>query len=274
MTTREWEQFFRELENKYGVKLAVKVNDNRQTMLSVKWEPKLTKISLHRMFLKAPRTIMDELSCYIRRKTSIVSKEIKAFIEKNLIRLDYSHLVDPKRLKPVGEVYDLKAVYAKLNRYYFKDSLDLAITWFGNVDIKNRARVSLGLYYDSMKLIKIHKLLDRKYVPPYVIEFVVFHEMLHAVCPAYIDEKGIHRVHNKEFKKLEESFYCYEKAKNWIKQHQPKFFLLHEVKKQKEKKQEVKKQEEKNGRTQQVGKYQTSQGKSRRTKRQAVHSRI
>lgn len=259
MTTNKWNEFFRKLEYRYGKKLAVRVNDNRQTMLSVRWAPKLVKISMHRIFLKAPRTVMDDLGCYIRREHKVISSEIKTFIEKNRDHLDYSHLVDPKRMDSKGEVYDLKAIYAKLNRKFFKGSIDCAITWFGNVNMKNRSRISLGLYYDSLKLIKIHKLLDRKGVPPYVIEFVVFHEMLHAVCPAYIDEKGIYRVHNKEFKKIEESFYCYEEATNWIKQHQVKFFLL---------------QGNKYGRTQQMGKYQASQRKGRRPKRQNIHSRF
>jgi len=209
-----------------GIKLQLKINDNRQTMLSVKWEPHQTKVSLHRMFLSAPHNIMRALSCYIKREHKAIAPEIKAFIEKRRAQLDYSHSVDKSRLQTVGVVYNLEAIYKRLNKHYFKNSLKLLITWFGSSDVKHRSQCSLGLYYDILKLVKIHRLLDSRFVPEYVVEFVIFHEMLHAVCPAFIDERGIHRVHSAEFKKEEESFYCYKQATDWIRKHQMSFFLF------------------------------------------------
>ena len=217
--------FFQNLERK-GIKLHVKINDNRQTMLSVQWEPNQTKVSLHRMFLTAPQNIMQALACYIKREHKAISPDIKAFIEARRLELDYSHIIDRDTLDTKGSAFDLMKIYRKLNKTYFKNSLDLGITWFGSSFIRNRSRCSLGLYYDTLKLIKIHRLLDNPLVPYFVIEFVVFHEMLHAVCPAYIDERGIHRAHGAEFKKHEESFYCYKEATDWIRKHQMNFFLF------------------------------------------------
>ena len=39
--------FQERLENSVGSKLRLKINDNRSTMLSVKWDPDCTKVSLH-----------------------------------------------------------------------------------------------------------------------------------------------------------------------------------------------------------------------------------
>lgn len=216
---------FQNIERK-GKKLHVRINDNRQTMLSVIWERKQTKVSLHRMFLKAPQNIMQALACYIERKHKAIAPEIKAFIESRRAELDYSHIIDRDALDTKGGAFDLTEIYRRLNKTCFKNSLDLGITWFGSSFIKNRSRCSLGLYYDTLKLIKIHRLLDNPLVPDFVIEFVVFHEMLHAVCPAYIDERGVHRVHGAEFKRREESFYCYKEATEWIRKHQMNFFLF------------------------------------------------
>ncbi|MDB6081316.1 MAG: hypothetical protein JWO53_588 [Chlamydiia bacterium] len=216
---------FSDLERE-GIRLHVKVNDNRQTMLSVKWSPVQTKISIHRMFLKAPDNVVQALARYIKREHKSVSVEIKAFIEENQDALDYSYLLDLRKLEAVGEFYNIQKIYEKLNRSCFDDSLHLSITWFGHHLPKNRSRCSLGLYYDTLKLIKIHRLLDNSAVPEYVVEFVVYHEMLHAICPAYIDERGVHRVHGEEFKKREESFYSYKAASDWIKNHQMNFFLF------------------------------------------------
>ena len=175
MQTGVSEQFLDRLKREVAKPLFVKINNNRQTLLSVKWEPSATKVSMH-------------------------------------------------KIEHAGKVYDLKAIYDKLNALYFKNSLALHITWFGNPFVKNRVRCTLGLYYDSLKLVKIHRRLDDDAVPAFVVEFVVFHEMAHAVCPAFIDERGMHRSHGAEFKRIEKSFWAYKEAESWIKKHQVNFF--------------------------------------------------
>ena len=205
--------------------LLVNINNNRQTILSVRWEKNQTLVSLHHMFLSAPRDIMDALACYIKREHKAVAPEIKAYIESNRTLLDHSQTIDKRKLETKGAVYDLAQIYRRLNKQEFQNSLDLAICWFGSKEPKARSKLSLGLYYDTLKLVKVHRLLDSSKVPPYVIEFIVFHEMLHAACPAYIDEKGVLRMHGHEFKAREESFYCYNEASQWIKKHEKDFFL-------------------------------------------------
>ena len=212
------------LQQKADKVVSLKINNNRQTMLSVKWESDVTKVSLHRIFLQAPPHVMEALACYIGQGTKGVSYEIKAFIENSLAELDYSHLIDSRKLEVEGRVYNLSHIFNEINKKYFKNDLTLKLTWFGHVGIKNKSRCTLGLYYDSLKLIKIHRLLDQIQVPAYVIEFVIFHEMVHAVCPAYLDDKGVHRIHNSRFKQMERTFYAYEKADQWIKDNRATFF--------------------------------------------------
>jgi hypothetical protein len=216
--------FQRELEKSAGKKLKVKLNDNHSTMLSVKWEPDCTKVSLHRMFLEAPSNIIDDLACYLRQEKKIISPSVKAFIENNLQKLNYSHLLDLRKLNSQGNFYNLKQIYSDLNKTYFDNQLNLFITWFGKPNQRNRSRVTFGLYHDPLRLIKIHKMLDSPSFPDYFVSYVVYHEMVHHVCPAYIDEKGLHRVHSKEFKAREQLFHHYELAQSWIKDHKNYFF--------------------------------------------------
>lgn len=78
--------FRNQLENITGKKfkkLQVKLNDNHSTMLSVKWEPDCTKLSMHRMFLEAPKNIMQELACYIGQERDNIAPSVKAYIEDN-----------------------------------------------------------------------------------------------------------------------------------------------------------------------------------------------
>lgn len=213
-----------ELAGIAGKRVEVKINDNHSTMLSVKWEPECTKVSLHRMFLKAPQNIMEELACYLKREDRIISPSVKAFIEDNLKEMDYSHTLKKEKLYQQGTVYNLKKIYDDLNAEYFQNKLNLLITWFGKYGPRNRSRVTFGLYHDPLKLIKIHRLLDTPSFPNYFVAYVVYHEMLHAVCPAYVDEKGQNRVHSREFKEKEAQFRYYHLAQRWIKEHQANLF--------------------------------------------------
>lgn len=218
----------RHLESHCGTKLVIKINDNRSTMVSVRWYPHFTRVSLHRMFLKAPHDVMEALISYLRRKDKSLSPTIKAFIQENFKRLDYTHLIDQSKLTSKGSVYDLKVIYDALNAEYFDGKLQLFITWYGNKEAtRRRSRVTFGLYHDPLKLIKINRFLDHPDFPEFLVAFVVYHEMLHHVCPAYVDQTGLHRIHSREFKKREAQFKDYQQAKKWIKDHPEYLFESH-----------------------------------------------
>jgi predicted SprT family Zn-dependent metalloprotease len=213
------------LENSSGKKLKVKINDNRSTMLSVRWEPDYTRVSLHRIFLNAPQNVMDALACYIRHKDKSIHSSVRVFIEDSLKKLDYSHTLNRSKLYVQGNIYNLKHIYNELNSQYFDDRLELFITWFGKPNLRKSSRITFGLYYDPLKLIKINRILDSPSFPDYFVKYVVYHELLHYVCPSYYDEKGIHRIHSKEFKEKEKHFLHYQIAQEWIKENQAGLFI-------------------------------------------------
>lgn len=212
------------LEYQIGNKLQLKINDNRSTMLSVRWEPDCTKVSLHRMFLSAPKNVMEELACYLRRDHNTIAPTVKAFIEDGLKKLDYSHMLDRNKLFTQGNIYNLKKIYQELNDEYFQTKLNLLITWFGKPQQKNRSRVTFGLYHDPLKLIKINRILDSPVFPDYVVSFVIYHEMVHHVCPSYVDCNGLNHIHSKEFKEREKQYRHFTLAQKWIREHQTLLF--------------------------------------------------
>lgn len=219
-------RFQEELESNLGKKLKLKINDNRSTMLSVRWESDCTKVSMHRMFLDAPSHIIHALGCYIRQEHEVMDTQIKVFIEEGLKKLDYSHLIDRSKICHQGNVYNLKDLYDEVNQEYFDNKLNLEITWFGKASQRNRSRCTFGLYHDPLKLIKINRLLDSPHFPKYILTYVIYHEMLHNVCPAYIDENGLNRVHSKEFKEREEKFRYFDLSQKWIKENQDHLFTF------------------------------------------------
>lgn len=215
----------KQLENRSGIKLKLKINDNRSTMLSVKWEPDFAKVSLHRMFLNAPQNVMDALACYLKREDKIIASSVKAFIEDKLKNFDYSQQVDHKKFYSQGNVYNLQQIYNDLNEEYFDNQLNLYITWFGKPNRRCRSRVTFGLYHDPLRLIKVNRLLDSPSFPHYLVAYVIYHEMVHHVCPPYFDANGQHHIHTKEFKEKEALFRHFELAQEWIHKNKENFFF-------------------------------------------------
>lgn len=213
-----------ELENTLKKRLKLKINDNRSTMVSVRWDPDCTRVSMHRMFLEAPQNVMDALACYIRRDTDGIGPTVRAYIDDNVKKLDYSHELDQNKLITQGKVYDLREIYNQINNDYFGAEIDLNITWYGNSSARAKQRITFGLYQDSLKLVKIHRLLDSNKFPDYIVSYVVYHEMLHYVCPSYYDQKGLHRIHSREFKEREEQFKNYDRVQHWIDTHREYLF--------------------------------------------------
>jgi predicted metal-dependent hydrolase len=65
-------------------------------------------------------------------------------------------------------------------------------------------------------IIRVSKILDDKRVPIYVLDYIVYHELLH------IKHETVYRncrrtVHTKEFKKDEKRYEEYESANRWLK---------------------------------------------------------
>jgi len=114
-------------------------------------------------------------------------------------------------LPPQGSCFNLKAVFDDLNRSFFGGELGaVRIGWS-----HNRSRTMLGHYDSSHRTITVTRWLDGRRVPRYVVEYLVFHEMLHARFPV---EHHNHRrvVHSKAFRKAEREFPHYNRAIRWL----------------------------------------------------------
>jgi hypothetical protein len=123
-----------------------------------------------------------------------------------------------------GEHYNLRDIFDKLNAEYFSNQLQAEITWFGSARRKARRHRKLGLYDFRYKRIKIHRLLDQSHFPHYFISYVVYHEMLHSVCPPIKAKKGRYQIHHNAFKEKEQAFADYAIAKQWERANTHIFF--------------------------------------------------
>lgn len=224
----EVEDLKRRLGRHLGQDCELVINENRSTMLSVVRKRKaLPRVSLHKMFVDAPENVISAIAHYVRgvrRDREAKDIVIRGFIQSNLLRYNYNHLLDKSKFVTTGHIYDLKEIYDELNEKYFKNGLMLEITWYGERGYKPRSKITFGQYFDHLRLIKIHRILDDPFYPDYFIRFVVYHEMLHHLIPGHLDGRGLFRVHGKDFKELEREFEDYEKAVAWEKKNKKHFF--------------------------------------------------
>lgn len=113
-----------------------------------------------------------------------------------------------------GEVYNLDEIFLFLNQIYFQNSLPKPVlTWSPRATFR-----TLGHHDSAHKTISISKSLDARRVPRYVVEYVVYHEMLHIKHPT-VHHNGRHLHHTPDFRRDEENFAYFEEAEKWIEEN-------------------------------------------------------
>ena len=110
-----------------------------------------------------------------------------------------------------GAVYDLDEIFEQLNANYFGNSIAKPVlTW----SAKKTYRI-LGHHDATHGHIAISISLDTRDTPRYVVEYVVFHEMLHIHHPTkYVNGRRYN--HTAAFKRDEQKFAYYDQAERWI----------------------------------------------------------
>ena len=110
-----------------------------------------------------------------------------------------------------GKVYDLERLFRKLNSTFFDGEIPKpTITWS-----QRRTKSILGHHDRIFDSITISKTLDSKEVPQYVVEYILYHEMLHIKHPAKLIN-GRRYYHTSAFRLDERKFPEYEEAQKWL----------------------------------------------------------
>jgi predicted metal-dependent hydrolase len=118
-----------------------------------------------------------------------------------------------KRIEdPAGNVYDLNEIFEELNTRFFYGLLARPVMSWS----QSSARNMLGHYDPAHNAIVISRVFDHVRVPRYVVEYIVYHEMLHLKHPVKL--RGSRRcVHPKQFQDEEKLFPQLEEAKQFLK---------------------------------------------------------
>ena len=176
------------------------------------------RLRLHRVFATAPDGIRDDLLAWLRagRRARRASARLDAWIAQSLASLPPA----PRRalkLDTAGEVHDLARAVASVTGHPSAGPVrELSplppIGWGRWPTRPPRRRLQLGAFDAQRRAVRIHPVLDDASVPATILEYVVFHELLHA---AVGDADG-RRHHGPTFRAAERAFEGTAAACEWI----------------------------------------------------------
>ena len=110
-----------------------------------------------------------------------------------------------------GEIYDIDEIFDSLNFWYFGSRLKKpTLTWS-----PRKSFHILGHHDSTHDTISISRSLDSITVPRFVVEYVMFHEMLHIAHPT-VHHNGRRYNHTAAFRRDERRFPQYHEAERWI----------------------------------------------------------
>jgi len=115
-----------------------------------------------------------------------------------------------------GRYFDLQAIFDKLNDRYFGNRLRrYTIMWGQRRRERPTNEIVFGTIQEEDRMIRVHPLLDRAFIPRWFVEYVVYHEMCHAVVPDRYTKSGRRVVHHDGFWQRERKYRFFKRAKKW-----------------------------------------------------------
>ena len=219
-----YERVFRTLKPRTALpRITVQFRKYANANSRIRLEGAQLRVDISDLLEHAPAPIQEALAYILISKLyrKPVANSIAARYRRYLNRADVRrtlHLATQARGRkafrnPRGRVYDLCAIFDELNFQYFHGLMARPeLGWS-----VRPSRTTLGHYDPSHHVIVLTSLLDSENVPALLIEYVMFHEMLHLRYPT--EHRGPRRyVHTKEFKRAEREFQGYKTAVEELKQ--------------------------------------------------------
>ena len=179
----------------------------------------IVKISDH--CRKAPRQVLEAIVMILGYKV-MRRRPLQAHLRTyELFRRDpdIAEAVRERRIRKgrkhiageTGRYYSLETIYRELNSAYFNNQIDIAKIGWG----LRRSRSRLGHYDPVHHTITLSPVLDAPGVPGFVVRYIAYHEMLHAVFED-TSAGGRKKYHHAEFRRAERAFPDFMRAKKFL----------------------------------------------------------
>lgn len=147
-------------------------------------------------------------------KSPTTTRIIRSFSlseEYSEVLLQMDLITEVSALRARGKFYDLEEVFDRVNREYFANQMVKPRLSWNRILTKRK----FAHYEPVRDRVVVSLTLDDERVPKFVVEFVMYHELLHK----HHGEKWVNDrlfVHTPEFRQDERKFKLYEKAEQWL----------------------------------------------------------
>ncbi len=200
-----------------GCDVEVVATHNRRSMIRFHWSRQGLSLRVHRIFLEADADIWRAVIGFCRHP----GKANRAVIDQYIAAHQQQIGRETARTRTIyldteGEHYDLCELFDGLNRKHFKRQCDARVTWGKAAGKRKKTRgIQLGSYDPEANLIRLNRALDHGWVPRYVIDSMLYHEMLHWLFrPRAAGARRV--VHGKAFREAERAHPYFEKSQAWV----------------------------------------------------------
>ena len=207
-----------ELRQRLAAPVRIDVHDNRSIMVSYRRDAQGYAIRLHRMFIPPSPELAERLTRFVvGRGRAEAGRWLDRYIRDH--QGDIRKAPSPPVPSSRGRTRDLQPIFDALNRRFFGDAIDAQIGWSRAPSGRRRRTIKMGVYLHDHRHIRIHPALDRPEIPDYFVEFVVYHEMCHQICPPEPGPGGHKRIHTRAFREREKLHPERERALTWEKKN-------------------------------------------------------
>ena len=192
------------------------LNDNRSSLITVKpGKGGPPSVRLQRVFLASDDRTLKALARFIIRPDRRCRRALDEFLAARRELMDACAREQRNdRLQTRGEHRDLKLILRRVLNDYGLKLPGVAIGWAKQAPPSRRRRsIKFGSWYGKSRTVRIHPALDDPAVPEFFVEYIVYHELLHAVFPPQVGPAGVRSVHNAEFQRFEKKFRQYKEAR-------------------------------------------------------------
>ena len=178
-------------------------------------------VGLSDMLEGAPRSVLEAIAFILIAKLyrKPVPKQhqnrYRQFLNRRSVRRQ-AHLIRRVRGRkwlssPQGNHFHLEEIFDDLNQRYFDGQLERPrLSWS-----RTAARASLGHYDSAHNAIILSRLFDRPDVPRFLVEYLLYHEMLHIKHPV-VHQRSHRCFHPAQFRQEEKRFPQFREAKSLL----------------------------------------------------------
>ncbi len=186
-------------------------------LYKAQFEDGILAVKAHEGFIGAPPDVLGALARILLSSAQDTDRDrVKAYAAGE----DFVEVVTALEMTTPGvdnltqgRCFDLEAVFDRVNRTCFDGELDRPrlLTWNARI-----TRVKMG-HYDLLRdAVMLSVTLDAPDVPDYVVDYVMYHELLHKQLGNRV-VNGRHHTHTPAFREAERAFSRYGEAQAFLK---------------------------------------------------------